>query len=256
MSHSMDVSVPTPDVQAEAAPIPNWVHSIGRSHEGIAGALEHIANLFSRGVTPEITLNPLDEKFRVFQKKEIITDIDNDSYDREFIYVDYQCSDDLTNSLRQSSLRSDTATLLQNSRCIDILFHHRNSDTRYNYAYELTIAKFKYNYSFYYALIHKSRYHLPAQFKLNIILTESFIAAYEMAFIYMTDTHAVTPYTELHRCLNKEFIYRLYHDYITRSNEISHTTPHISHLRVPAVKHQPDIKQAVNERGPVTQGWN
>ena len=247
MSDNMDVVATVEQQQPEAPAPPNWVVMIGRAHEGFVGALGHVASLFSRGVTPEISLSPLDERFRTFHKKETITDIENDSYDKDLIFIDYKSSEDLTNTLRQSSLRSDIVTTLQNSRCVDILFHHRNSDTRYNYLYEMSIVKFKYNYSFYYAMIHKSKYHVPSQFKLNILLTDSFIALYESVYIYLTDTYAVTPYAELNRCINKEFIFHLYQDYVARSNEITHINPYISHLRVPAIIQPTDAKPIGND---------
>ncbi|CAF2084862.1 unnamed protein product [Rotaria magnacalcarata] len=100
--------------------------------------------------------------------------------------------------------------------------------------FDLAIVKLKCGFDTYYALFHRSKCHIPAQCKINVILTDSFATLFESVHHYSLGA-GVVAYSELFKAINKEFVYQHYFDYCARSNEVVHIVPAISRQVIPVI---------------------
>ncbi|CAF3640636.1 unnamed protein product [Rotaria socialis] len=242
---SMDISPATvPDsvpavvvVAANQVPepvLPYWLSTIYKGHQGMTNCLQRIADGFRGGLNLDVSLPGYDERFRSFNKAEILATLVSADHSKDILFLNYRSAPDLNRLLREDCLCVDLVSVLTESRPIEIYFYHRNYNSAHQFMFDFAIVKLKIGLDIYYALFHRSKCHIPSECKINVVVTDSFATLFESVHHYSIGS-AVVAYSELHKAINKEFVYRHYFDYCSRNNEVVHIVPTISRQIIPAV---------------------
>ncbi|CAF4388489.1 unnamed protein product [Rotaria magnacalcarata] len=96
--------------------LPYWLNTIFKGHQGMTNSLQHIADGFKGGLNLDVCLPGYDERFRTFNKAEILASLDSADYSKDIVFLNYRSAPDLGRLLGEDSLCADFVSVLTESR--------------------------------------------------------------------------------------------------------------------------------------------